>query len=87
MRIVHGTLIGIAAGALAAALPVGAETAAPAPAPAKVKKVCKSNAKTGSRLGVTRTCKTQAQWDAIARQAQDDNQDMMNKPGAGPGGG
>ena len=34
------------------------------------KKVCKTIKETGSRLGGTRECKTQAEWDRIAAETQ-----------------
>lgn len=34
------------------------------------KKVCKVEGRVGSRLGATRTCRTQAEWDALAREAR-----------------
>lgn len=34
------------------------------------KKICKVEARNGSRLGGKRSCKTQAEWDAIAREAR-----------------
>ena len=34
------------------------------------KKVCKVEPRKGSRLGGQRSCKTQAEWDAIAREAR-----------------
>ena len=34
------------------------------------KKICKVEARKGSRLGGQRSCKTQAEWDAIAREAR-----------------
>lgn len=58
---------------------------AAAPAPDLNKKICKAGAKTGSRLGVGSICKTRAQWDAESRANQDDNADLLGKPGAGSG--
>lgn len=34
------------------------------------KRVCKTIKETGSRLGGTRECKTQAEWDRIAAETQ-----------------
>ena len=34
------------------------------------KKICKVEARKGSRLGGQRSCKSQAEWDAIAREAR-----------------
>ncbi|MEI4508192.1 hypothetical protein WBQ88_12675 [Sphingopyxis sp. CCNWLW253] len=51
--------------ALSAAAPEAAEAPAPTTAaakPAKPKKICRSEADTGTRMK-TRTCKTQEQWD------------------------
>ncbi len=49
---------------------------APAPSATKSpsldpnKKVCKTIKETGSRLGGTRECKTQTEWDRIAAETQ-----------------
>jgi curli biogenesis system outer membrane secretion channel CsgG len=69
--------------ALSAAAPEAAEAAAPtttttAAKPAKPKKICRSDADTGSRLK-TRTCKTQEQWD---NQQQDVGNDVRVGTGA-----
>ena len=34
------------------------------------KKICKLESRNGSRLGGKRTCKTQAEWDQIARESR-----------------
>ena len=34
------------------------------------KKICKVEARNGSRLGGQRSCKTQAEWDQLAREAR-----------------
>ncbi|MGH6697418.1 hypothetical protein [Sphingopyxis sp.] len=60
--------------ALSAAAPEAAEAAAPTTTtakPAKPKKICRSDADTGSRLK-TRTCKTQEQWDNQQRDVGND---------------
>lgn len=59
--------------ALAAAI-AAANPAATAEQPAKAAKpklVCRTELPTGSRLGGTRICKTQAEWDDIARNSRD----------------
>ena len=68
--------------ALSAAAPE--TTASPAPAttaakPPKPKKICRSEADTGTRMK-TRTCKTQEQWDS---QPQDVGNDVRMNGGAG----
>lgn len=60
---------------IAAALLLAAGQA-PAPSTTKSpvvdpdKRVCKTIKETGSRLGGTRECKTQAEWDRIAAETQ-----------------
>lgn len=68
--------------ALSAAAPAAADAPAPTTTtakPAKPKKICRSDANTGSRLK-GRTCKTQEQWDA---QPQDVGSDVRMNGGAG----
>lgn len=61
--------------ALASAAPVGAEEAAP---PLKEKKICKSEAPTGSRLSRRKVCRTAAEWDAIQKQAVQDARELQD---------
>ena len=58
-----------------------ATTATPTvtPAPATPKKICKTMAVTGSRLGGGKVCHTAAEWDRIAADAQTEL-NRMNKP-------
>ena len=66
----------------------GSATVAPSPTPvvspapervqatpvvaAKPKRVCKAIEVTGSRLGKSRVCRTQEEWDEIARKSRED---------------
>ena len=36
----------------------------------RAKKICKVEGRVGSRLGANRTCRTQAEWDEIARESR-----------------
>ena len=59
---------------IAVVLLVAVQAAAPpttkSPAVNPDKKICKTIKETGSRLGGTRECKTQAEWDRIAAEMQ-----------------
>lgn len=57
----------MAAALMLTAMQDAAVTAArPAPAP-EVKKICRREVSTASRLDVKRTCRTRAEWDALDR--------------------
>ena len=61
----------LAAGALLAvfiAVPANAQQARSGGSGYGSKKVCKVEGVPGSRLGGKRTCRTQAEWDALARE-------------------
>ena len=58
------TAAGLLAGGVSAAQAADAAQAAPGAKPKKEKKVCRVYAKTTSRIGSDRVCKTQAEWDA-----------------------
>ena len=64
---------------LASALLIMAPAAAagsPAPAPAP-KVICRSETNLGSRIPV-RVCRTETEWEALARQTQKDLEDSRN---------
>ena len=71
-------LLLIAAAAQAVAAP---SPAAPA---AKEKKVCQTAEDVSSRIRYQRVCKTQSEWDAIAKQTQDDLNSSRNDRGIAP---
>ncbi|HTG38682.1 hypothetical protein [Sphingomonas sp.] len=63
---------------LAAALPLSPVQDDRAEAPRAEKKICKGQAKTGTRVRAKRVCKTQAEWDADAQLNQDQARGMSN---------
>ena len=72
----------VAAAAVAASAPQptpGQAVAQAAATPAKPKLVCRSELPTGSRLGGVRICKTQAEWDDIARRSRDTLDDSVRR--------
>jgi hypothetical protein len=58
--------------------------AAPAPAPAKEKKICQAAEDVSSRIRYQQVCKTQSEWDAIAKETQADLQSSRNRRGTAP---
>ena len=71
-------LLVIAAAAQAVASP------APAAPAVKEKKVCQTAEDVSSRIRYQRICKTQREWDAIAKQTQDDLNSSRNDRGVAP---
>ena len=72
--------------ALSFAVPAAAGTAvASSPVAAAEKIRCKREVETGSLVKATRVCRTEAEWDALRRQARDERIRLQG-PGAGPGG-
>jgi len=68
---------------IAAAAQAVAPPSPPAP-PAKEKKVCQTAEDVSSRIRYQRICKTQGEWDAIAKQTQDDLNSSRNDRGVAP---
>jgi hypothetical protein len=75
-------------GLLLASATVRADSPPPPPAPAQPaaatsdgdKMVCRTlAAKTGSRLGARRECRTQREWDDILHQQQDETSKMQSR--------
>lgn len=70
---------------LAAATATADASAPPAPAerakPQKAKRICRTDRVTGSRLN-SRTCKTQAEWDAFEGNAKDQLETRSNGVGS-----
>jgi hypothetical protein len=54
-------------------------TTAPATPVDPDKKICKTIEETGSRLGGTRECRTQAEWDRIAAETQQKARNNMGR--------
>jgi len=69
-----GRLIAAAGFVALAAAPLAAQTAL---VPEKEKKICRSEASTGSLVARKKICKTKAQWDAERREAQAVTQQMQ----------
>ncbi len=72
----------------AIALSVGAPASLPGETAAPEKLVCKRRARTGTRF-MTKTCRTEAQWDAIAednRRALKETVDRPQIKACGPSG-
>jgi hypothetical protein len=74
-------LLLIIAAAVQTAVPA---PAAPATAPAKEKKVCQTAEDVSSRIRYQRVCKTQSEWDAIAKETQADLESSRNDRGTAP---
>ncbi|MCT8003691.1 hypothetical protein NZL82_17605 [Sphingomonas sanguinis] len=55
-----------------------AESTPPAPKP-KEKRICRSEAPTGSRLGGRKVCHTREEWDMIAADARKDVDDAASR--------
>ena len=68
----------------AAVQAVAPATAVQAPAPAKEKKVCQTAEDVSSRIRYQRVCKTQSEWDAIAKDTQADLESSRNRRGTAP---
>jgi len=58
--------------------------AAPSAAPVKEKKVCQTAEDVSSRIRYQRVCKTQSEWDAIAKETQADLESSRNDRGVAP---
>jgi hypothetical protein len=56
--------------AASASIPAQAQQARSKGSDYSTKKICKVEDRIGSRLGANRTCRTQAEWDQIARDAR-----------------
>ena len=79
----------VVSGVLSASATVRADSPPPAPAPAQPaavtsndgdRMVCRTlAAKTGSRLGARRECRTQKEWDDILHQQQDETAKMQSR--------
>lgn len=65
--------------ALMAPIAVSAEEAAATQPAVKEKKVCKAEPITGSRLPPKRTCKTEAEWDALNRARESANRSSLDR--------
>ena len=74
-------LLLIIAAAVQTAVPA---PAAPATAPVKEKKVCQTAEDVSSRIRYQRVCKTQSEWDAIAKETQADLESSRNDRGTAP---
>ena len=71
----------MAAAAQAVAVPA---PAAPATRAVKEKKVCQTAEDVSSRIRYQRICKTQSEWDAIAKETQADLEASRNDRGIAP---
>ena len=56
--------------ATSASIPAMAQQARSKASDYSTKKICKLESRNGSRLGGKRTCKSQAEWDQIARESR-----------------
>ena len=56
--------------AASASIPAQAQQARSKGSDYSTKKICKLESRNGSRLGGKRTCKSQAEWDQIARESR-----------------
>ena len=56
--------------AASASIPAQAQRASSKGSDYKDKKICKVEGRAGSRLGGVRTCKSQAEWDQLARESR-----------------
>ncbi|MES2754962.1 MAG: hypothetical protein V4659_09890 [Pseudomonadota bacterium] len=81
MRVAILAAIALLSAPATAADPVTTDQTAPATTKVKVKKVCRAPNQTGSRLGNNKVCKTQDEWDAEARQMQQENGKGVNNAG------
>jgi len=70
-------IIAVALLLVAAQAPTPSMTKSPTIDPDK--KVCKTIRETGSRLGGTRECRTQAEWNRIAAETQQKAQSNMGR--------
>ena len=70
-------IIAVALLLVAAQAPTPSVTKSPTIDPDK--KVCKTIKETGSRLGGTRECRTQAEWNRIAAETQQKAQSNMGR--------
>jgi len=70
-------IIAVALLLVAAQAPTPSMTKSPTIDPDK--KVCKTIKETGSRLGGTRECRTQAEWNRIAAETQQKAQSNMGR--------
>ena len=71
------SIIAVALLLVAAQAPTPSMTKSPTIDPDK--KVCKTIRETGSRLGGTRECRTQAEWNRIAAETQQKAQSNMGR--------
>jgi len=71
------SIIAVALLLVAAQAPTPSMTKSPTIDPDK--KVCKTIKETGSRLGGTRECRTQAEWNRIAAETQQKAQSNMGR--------
>lgn len=72
---------------LFALIAAAAQAATPAPAappPAADKKVCQTQEDVSSRIRYKKVCVKQSEWDAIAKQTQQDLEGSRNDRGVAP---